>query len=132
VDVREFLDDTLLRALRQGPEALPDDAGRLLHYLRLIDQLLAEKATEQCASWREICAAAAEIETLQQAQLAIGERAIGVTARDVTAVQLKLEIWSQLPCEEDCREGVSVRDRLIVSVHRDLHRLQRQVRSTEA
>ena len=119
------VDDQLLRALREGPDALPMDLNRLHGYLHLISGLLTEKAQEHEPDWAQALAAAAEIETLQDLERAVAEKAVDVPARTLWAVLSKLAIWESLgPCgEEAC--STSQRDRLIDSVRADLERIAR-------
>jgi hypothetical protein len=122
------LDDRLVRALREGAGALPEDLTLLRAYLRLIEGLLAEKAVEIEPSWIQSCAAAAEVETLQRLEEAVVERAIAVRAADVDAVRVKLEIWRALAAGEPEGDLSAPRDRLILSIEADLARLCRHRR----
>lgn len=117
------LDYRLVRAIREGAGALPDDVGRLRAYLRTIESLLAEKATELEPSWEQACAVAAEIETLQSLETAVADRAIAIRAADLETVRGKLAIWAELsPGSEDEDMG-SPRNRLVLSVASDIDRL---------
>ena len=80
------LDTQLVRALREGSTALPNDLGRLRSYLGIIEALLAEKASELEPSWDQACAAAAEIATLQNLEASVAERAIAIRADSLEAV----------------------------------------------
>ena len=116
------LDYRLVRALRQGTDALPDDVAELRGYMRMIGMLLAEKAAELEPSWEQACAAAAEIETLQNLEVAVAERAVTIRAESLETVRGKLAIWRALgPASDD--EMRSPRNRLILSVEADLERL---------
>ena len=118
------IDYVLVRALRDGSQALPGDIRALRGYLTMIGTLLEEKATELEPSWEEACAAAAEIETLQTLELAVAERAIALPADSIDAVRGKLAIWQALgPEADECPD--SPRSRLIHSVQADLERLSR-------
>lgn len=125
------LDDRLMRAMRQGASALPEDLTLLRAYLRMIDALLAEKATEVEPSWAQACAAAAEVETLQSLEAAVTEKAITMRARDLGDVRAKLEIWRALAASSsECDLYPSPRDRLVMSVESDLERIGRTPRAT--
>ena len=118
------IDYLLVRALRDGSQALPGDIRALRGYLTMIGTLLEEKATELEPSWEQACAVAAEIETLQALELAVAERAIALPADSIEAVRGKLAIWQALgPEADECPE--SPRSRLIRSVQADLERLSR-------
>jgi len=127
------LDRRLVRALREGAAALPDDLAVLNRYLGMIEVLLAEKATEVEPSWNAAVAAAAEIETLQRLEGVVAERAIAVEAESLGDIFAKLEIWRALAegaadaAGEDA-EGRSARDRLVLSVVSDVERLCRGAR----
>lgn len=115
-----------MRALHEGPRALPQDLDRLHDYLRLIDGLLAEKAQEHEPEWALALAAAAETETLQRLEQAVVERAIGVRPRTLWGVLAKLAIWQRLEgCGEDEAEAPGLRDRLVLSVRSDVERIAR-------
>jgi hypothetical protein len=119
------LDNQLMRALHDGPGALPDDLNRLQDYLRLIDALLAEKAQEHEPEWALALAASAEVETLLRLQGAVVEKAAEVRGRTLWAVLTKLAIWQKLdPCEDE-ESAPSLRDRLVLSVRRDIERIAR-------
>ena len=119
------VDNRLMRALRQGAEALPDDLGRLHEYLMLIGGLLGEKANDHEETWALALAAAAEIETLQRLEGAVTEKAIAVPARDLGEVLIKFAIWNALVAGGDAEEGNCDRDRLIRSIRNDIERLAR-------
>lgn len=122
MDTSSKLDYRLVRAMRQGTDALPDDVGQLRGYMRMIGMLLAEKAAELEPSWEQACAAAAEIETLQNLEVAVAERAVTIRAESLETVRGKLAIWRALgPASDD--EMRSPRNRLILSVEADLERL---------
>jgi len=122
---RPQVDDQLMRALREGPGALPADLDRLRGYLQLIGALLAEKAHEREPDWAQALAAGAEIETLQVLEQAVVEKAIGVPARTLWAVLTKLAIWQDIEPGGDDAGSPSQRDRLVVSARRDVERLAR-------
>lgn len=122
------LDDRLVRALREGASALPEDLTRLRAYLRMIDALLAEKAAEIEPSWTLACAAAAEVETLHTLETAVAERAIATHARDIGEVRAKLEIWRSLAAGAADGDMASPRNRLVMSVEADLERIARAAR----
>jgi hypothetical protein len=119
------LDDRLLRAMRDGPGALPGDLRRLADYMEMIGGLLTEKAAELEPSWALACAAAAEIETLHALEQTVAERAIAVRATSLEEVRGKLAIWRALSPEGEGGERGSPRDRLILSIDADLQRLMR-------
>lgn len=119
------LDDQLLRALQEGPAALPDDLNRLFGYLRLIGMLLAEKAQEHEPEWRLALISAAEIETLQNLEQLVVEKAIRVPARTLWSLQAKFAIWATLQPEGEDFPAVPARDRLVESARRDIERLAR-------
>jgi hypothetical protein len=119
------LDNRLVRALREGADALPGDLGRLRGYLGLIETLMAEKAAELEPTWEQACASASEILTLQRLEATVAERAIAVRAEGLAEVRAKLAIWRALaPGAEDGDLGTP-RNRLILSVEADLERLSR-------
>lgn len=119
------LDYRLVRALREGSEALPGDIGELRGYLRMIDSLLEEKASEFEPAWDLTCAAAAEVETLLTLERTVAERAIAIRATSIETIRGKLAIWRALgPDSEDC-DMDSPRNRLVLSVDEDLARLAR-------
>lgn len=122
------LDDRLMRAMREGHEVLPDDLALLRGYLRLIEGLLAEKATELEPDWAQACASAVEIETLQALESVVVERAIGVRASDVSAMRVKLDIWRLLVAGDEDGHAGSSSHRLVLSVADDLERLEAQRR----
>jgi hypothetical protein len=115
---RELVGSVLLRALNEGPAVLPDDAWELLHLLQIIEQLLAEKASNREANWREACVAATEIETLQSIEALIAARAAALRGRDIEEVRAKLEIWSLL--EEQAAGSEESLTLLIASIRRDV------------
>ncbi len=123
------LDINLLRAMRDGTAALPPDLGKLRGYLRLIGSLLEEKAAELEPSWEQACATAAEIETLQNLEAAVAERAIAIRAESLETVRGKLAIWRALGPASDDDDMRSPRNRLILSVDADLERLSLRRRS---
>jgi hypothetical protein len=123
LDIGSKLDYRLVRALRQGSGALPDDVAQLRGYMRMIGTLLAEKAAELEPSWEQACAAAAEIETLQNLEAAVAERAIAIRAESLETVRGKLAIWRALGPASDDDDMRSPRNRLILSVEADLERL---------
>jgi hypothetical protein len=123
LDTGSKLDYRLVRAIRQGTDALPDDVGQLRGYMRMIGTLLAEKAAELEPSWEQACAAAAEIETLQNLEVAVAERAVAIRAESLETVRGKLAIWRALGPASDDDDMRSPRNRLILSVEADLERL---------
>lgn len=123
-----LLDDKLLRALSEGMGALPEDLAQLAGYLRLIDELLNEKADEHEDSWRQLAASAAEIETLLALQIAVVERAIATRAETLPAVLLKFAVWraySDGDAQDDVAEPAAPRNRLVHSIEADLQRIVR-------
>lgn len=122
------LDDRLVRAMRGGPEALPQDLGLLVAYLRLLAGLLEEKATEIEPDWAQACFATAEIQTLHRLEAAVAERAITVRAEDLSGVRSKLEIWRALAAGAPDSDMTQAHNRLILSIDADLMRLQRPKR----
>jgi hypothetical protein len=123
------LDDRLVRALRDGALALPGELTTLRRYLETIDRLLGEKAAELEPTWAQALASAAEIETLQALEGAVAERAITVEAEDIGAVQAKIAIWKALAAGAPDGDLASPRNRLILSVERDLDRIARRSRA---
>jgi hypothetical protein len=119
----QFLDTNLLRALREGTSALPADLGKLRGYLRMIGALLEERACELEPSWEQACAAAAEIATLQDLEISVAERAIGVRAESLEQVRAKLAIWRALASTGEDRDLRSPHNRLVLSIEADLERL---------
>jgi hypothetical protein len=118
------IDYFLVRALRDGSQALPGDIRALGGCLAMIGTLLDEKAAELEPSWDQACAAAAEIETLQALERAVAERAIALPAGSIEAVLSKLAIWEALgPEADECED--SARTRLVLSVRADLERMSR-------
>lgn len=118
------LDQPLVRALRGGAAALPEDIERLTGYMRLIQQLLGEKAAEHEPTWAQACASAAEIETLQDLEAAVVERAISLRVDNLDGVLTKFGIWRALVEEET--QGL--RDRLVLSVEADIQSIVRRSR----
>ncbi len=117
------LDYRLVRAIREGTDALPDDVGQLVRYLRLIESLLAEKASEIEPTWELACAAATEVETLHALEAAVAERVIAIEADGLEAIRGKLAIWRALADGDEDGDPASLRNRLILSVAADLERL---------
>jgi hypothetical protein len=125
VDTEHKLDYRLVRAMREGIEVLPGDIAQLRRYLRMIEALLQEKASEVEPAWDLTCAAAAEIETLLTLEQTVAERAIAVQATSIEGVRGKLAIWRALEADsEDC-DMSSARNRLILSIDEDLARIAR-------
>jgi len=118
------LDQPLVRALRGGAAALPEDIERLTGYMRLIQQLLGEKAAEHEPTWAQACASAAEIETLQGLEAAVVERAISLRVDNLDGVLTKFGIWRALV--DDGTHGL--RDRLVLSVEADIQSIVRRSR----
>ena len=114
----------LLRALREGGDALPEDLEELHGYLKLIGDLLSEKAIEHEPSWSLALAAAAELQTLQGLEAMVARKAAQVQARALGQVLTKLAIWQALESSDDGEE-TSLRDSLVHSVRLDLQRLAR-------
>ncbi len=106
------LDYRLVHAIRGGAEALPNDITCLRGYLRMIEALLAEKAAELEPSWEQVCAVAAEIETLQSLEVAVAERAIAIRADSLETVRGKLAIWRALAPGAEDENMTSPRNRL--------------------
>ena len=127
-DTEPKLDYRLVRAMRRGPDVLPGDIAQLRSYLRMIEVLLAEKASEVEPAWDLSCAAAAEIETLLKLELTVAERAIAVPATGLDGVRGKLAIWRALGTDAEDGDLDSVRNRLILSIDEDLARLHRDGR----
>ena len=123
MDTGSKLDYRLVAAMRQGTDALPDDVGQLRGYMRMIGTLLAEKAAELEPSWEQACAAAAEIETLQNLEVAVAERAVAIRAESLETVRGKLAIWRTLAPGAEDEDMVSPRNRLVLSVEADIDRL---------
>lgn len=114
--ITEKLDQPLVRALQSGASALPEDIDRLIGYMRLIQQLLGEKAGEVEPTWALACAGAAEVQTLQDLESAVVERAIGLRLGDLDGVLTKFAIWRALVDDGHARQ----RDRLVMSIESDL------------
>ena len=119
------VDDCLMRALREGPDVLPDDLNRLYAYVMLISGLLAEKAGEHEPTWRLAEAAGAEIETLHDLEAVVADKAVRVPAGCLNTVLTKLAIWQALEPTAEEAADTSLRDRLVASVRRDLEDLAR-------
>lgn len=119
----QYLDINLVRALRTGTSALPEDLAKLRGYLRMIGSLLEEKARELEPSWELACAAAAEIVTLQDLESAVAERAISVRAGSIDDVRAKLAIWRALAAGSEDGDLRSPMNRLVLSIEADLERL---------
>jgi len=119
------VDDRLMRALREGADALPEDLNRLHEYLMLVGGLLGEKATEHEETWALALAAAAEIETLQKLELAVTDKVVAVPARDLCEVRIKFAIWDALVAGGGTDEDCCDRDRLIRSIRKDIDRIAR-------
>ena len=117
------IDCLLVRALREGSEALPGDIRALTGCLAMIATLLEEKAAELEPSWEQVCAVAAEIETLQSLEVAVAERAIAIRADTLETVRGKLAIWRALAPGAEDENMTSPRNRLILSVEADIERL---------
>ncbi|MFO1141107.1 MAG: hypothetical protein U1E59_01755 [Amaricoccus sp.] len=108
-------------------DALPADIGCLQGYMRMIEGLLEEKASELEPSWEAACAIATEIETLHALETAVAERVIAMRA-----------LTASTPCAGSSRYGArsvagaddsderSPRNRLILSVDADLERMARR------
>ena len=116
----------LARAMRRGAAALPDDLHRLQANLRLIDELLAEKALEHEPTWTMAEANAAEIETLQKLERVVVLKATETHSEGLPDVLVKLAMWEALAAGCDEGDEAPVRDRLIHSVKRDLQGLLRE------
>jgi hypothetical protein len=117
------MDGGLMRVLRGGTAALPNDLDRLQDYLSMTAQLLTEKATELEPSWAQARMAAAELETLLRLERQVAEKAADVPAASLREVLVKLDIWASLdPCDEEApmEDG---RDSLVRAARRDLARL---------
>jgi hypothetical protein len=127
-DTEPKLDYRLVRAMRRGTAVLPGDIAQLRSYLRMIEVLLAEKASEVEPAWDLSCAAAAEIETLLKLEQTVAERAIAVQATTLDGVRGKLAIWRAIGPDGEDVDLDSVRNRLILSIDEDLARLRRDGR----
>jgi hypothetical protein len=114
-----------MRALREGPDVLPDDLDRLYAYVMMIAGLLAEKAVEHEPTWQLAEAAGAEVSTLHDLEAAVADKAIRVRAGCLNSVLTKLAIWQALEPAAEEAEDVSRRDSMIGSVRRDLEQLAR-------
>lgn len=110
------LEQPLVRALQSGASALPADIDRLAGYMALIQELLGEKAVEVEPTWALACDSAAEVETLQDLERAVVERAVGLRLHDLGDVLAKFAIWRALVDEGHGR----LRDRLVMSIESDL------------
>jgi hypothetical protein len=119
------VDDRLMRALREGPDALPEDLNRLYAYLMLIGGLLAEKATEHEPTWQLAEAAGLEVATLHDLEAVVADKAIRVPAGCLGGVLTKLAIWQALEPTGEEQTDATLRDRLVASVRRDLEKLAR-------
>jgi hypothetical protein len=117
------MDGGLMRVLRGGIAALPEDLFRLRDYLMMTNDLLAEKAQEVETNWALACAAAAEIETLQRLEALVVEKAAAVPAGSFRDVLAKLDIWEALGPSEAETECGPQRDRLVQSARADIERL---------
>ena len=125
MNAKSIIDYKLVRAMREGADALPADIGCLQGYMRMIEGLLEEKACELEPSWEAACAIANEIETLHALETAVAERVIAICADSIDAVRGKLSIWRTLGAGSDDSDERSPRNRLILSVDADLERMAR-------
>jgi hypothetical protein len=122
---KSAVNDALVRALHEGPAVLPKDLHQLHAYLRLIAGLLAEKADEREPTWSMAKANGAEIETLQSLEHVVAGRAAEVEAATFAALLVKLSIWEiLLPLGEES-DDVAMRDRLVLSIRRDIEAMAR-------
>jgi hypothetical protein len=119
------LDQRLIWVMRCGTAEIPEDLEQLEDYLETIGALLAEKAAELEPTWEQACAAAAEIATLQQLELAVAERAIGLRAVSLPDVRAKLAIWRVLASTAGDAEPDAPCGRLALSIEADLERIAR-------
>jgi hypothetical protein len=117
------LDYGLVNAIKSGVQALPSDIEALRGYMRMIEALLHEKASELEPSWEQATAIAGEIDTLNRLEAAVAERAIVTPAGDIDAVRGKLAIWRALGPGTDESDERAPRNRLIESVDVDLARI---------
>lgn len=125
MNAKAIIDYKLVRAMREGADALPADIGCLQGYMRMIEGLLEEKASELEPSWEAACAIANEIETLHALETVVAERVIAMPADTIDAVRGKLAIWRALGAGADDSDENSPRNRLILSVDADLERMAR-------
>jgi len=123
-----LLTGVLVRALRDGAAALPDDIHRLNADLKLIAELLAEKASESEPTWTLAAASGAEVETLQKLERLVALKAASLEAARLPDVLAKLAMWEALGAggEDD---DTDARDRLVGSVRCDLEAM---IRATSA
>jgi hypothetical protein len=125
-------DTRLARALQEGPEVLPADAGLLAGYLDMIAGLLAGHATELPENWAEALETEAEVAGLLALEELVAERAVSLRAETIAGVLGKLRVWRRLDCGEECADEedgrASARDRLVLSVEADLVRMARALR----
>lgn len=119
------LDYHLVRAIREGGAALPADFGKLLGYLRMIERLLHEKASEVESTWEEACESAAQIETLLALEVTVAERAIALRAETLAAVRSKIAICNALGPGCDEEDTTTPRNRMIRSLDADIRDLGR-------
>jgi len=117
------LDYGLVRAIKGGAQALPADIEALRGYMRMIEALLREKASELEPNWEQAAAIANEIDTLHTLEAAVAERAIATRADDVDALRGKLAIWRALGPGTDESDENAPRNRLIESIDADLARI---------
>ncbi|MER2509858.1 hypothetical protein [Amaricoccus sp.] len=126
-----LLDGSFVRALSDGPSALPGSLDALIGYLLLIEGLLGEKAVELEPSWDLAEANGAEIETLLRLRELIVERAIGIRADEIDGVLAKLAIWRMLSDGEEGEiraDEPPVLNRLVLSIETDLLRQRANAR----
>lgn len=124
-------DTRLARAMQEGPEVLPGDAGLLTGYLDMIAVLLADHAAERHDSLSDALETEAEIAGLLALEELVAERAVSLRAETIAGVLGKLRIWRRLDSGEescDAEDGrASARDRLVLSVEADLVRMAREL-----
>lgn len=119
-----FFDTRLARAIREGTTALSDDLGELRGYLRTIDEMLEEKARDLEASWAVARETATEIETLQALEQTVVEQVITVAAGSLGEVRTKLAIWRAVASGSEDDNLRSPLSRLVLSIERDIERLE--------
>ena len=121
--VESTIDDGFLLVLRHGKDKLPDDLDRLLSFLGTISVLMEEKALELQPDFDLEHASGVELETLHDLQRVVAGKALGVPASSLRDVLCKLAIWTALDGSTGEESEHCIRDRLIMSVRRDLERL---------
>lgn len=120
-----FLTGVLARALRDGTASLPDDLHQLHADLKLVGELLAEKALEHEPTWTLAKVSAAEIEALQKLERIVALKVSETGAEGLPDILAKLAIWELLVSGSDGGDDNSVSHRLVRSVRRDLEAMLR-------